>query len=121
MAKQNTKKQETVQETSQNSFWNLYGARMSKSGKRINISLCRSDEDGAREWGTVSVSLESEKTPVKVYDDYVFIKIKRLDIALDDEDEDEPEEPKPRPQIKTKTAKKPVKPQLIEDDNDMPF
>lgn len=119
MVKQNTKKQETQEASQTNSFWNLYGARMSKSGKRINISLCRSDEDGEREWGTVSVSLESEKSPVKVYDDYVFIKIKRLDIALDDEDEDE--EPKPRPQIKSKTAKKPVKPQPIEDDNDMPF
>lgn len=120
MAKTNAKKQGTVQETSQaNSFWNLYGARISKSGKRLNISLCRSDEDGEREWGTVSVSLESEKTPIKVYDNYVFIKVKRLDAPLDDEDE--PEEPKPRPQIKPKTTKKPVKPQPVEDGIYMPF
>ena len=118
MAKTNTKKQETVQETTQNSFWNLYGSRISKSGKRLNISLCRSNEDGEREWATVSISLDSEKTPIKVYDNYVFIKVKRLDAPLDEE---EPEEPKPRPQIKSKTAKKPVKPQPIEDDNDMPF
>ena len=121
MAKTNTKKQETVQETTQNSFWNLYGSRISKSGKRLNISLCRSNEDDEREWATVSISLESEKTPIKVYDNYVFIKVKRLDAPLDDEDEDEPEQPKPRLQLKPKTTKKPVKPQLIEDDNDMPF
>lgn len=120
MAKTNTKKQETVQETAQqNSFWNLYGSRISKSGKRLNISLCRSNEDGEREWATVSISLDSEKTPIKVYDNYVFIKVKRLDAPLDDEDE--PEEPKPRPQIKPKAVKKPVKPQPVEDDNDMPF
>jgi len=121
MAKTNTKKQETVQETTQNSFWNLYGSRISKSGKRLNISLCRSDEDGEREWATVSISLDSEKTPIKVYDNYVFIKVKRLDAPLDDEDEDEPEQPKPRPQLKPKAVKKPVKPQPVEDDNDMPF
>lgn len=121
MAKTNTKKQETVQETTQNSFWNLYGSRISKSCKRLNISLCRSNEDGEREWATVSISLYSEKTPIRVYDNYVYIKIKRLDAPLDDEDEDEPEQPKPRPQLKPKAVKKAVKPQPIEDDNDMPF
>lgn len=119
MAKTNTKKQETVQETAQNSFWNLYGSRISKSGKRLNISLCRSNEDDEREWATVSISLDSEKTPIKVYDNYVFIKVKRLDAPLDDEEE--PEEPKPRPQLKAKTTIKQIKPQPIEDDNDMPF
>ena len=92
MATQNTKqsnKPAAKQETSgTNSLFSIYGARLSKSGKRLNISLCRTGEDGKREWQTVSVRLDSETTPIKLKDEFAFIKIKRLDTnVLEDEEE----------------------------------
>lgn len=92
MATQNTKqsnKTATKQETSgTSSLFSIYGARLSKSGKRLNISLCRTGEDGVREWETLSIALDSKTTPIKLKDDFVFIKIKRLDTpVLEDEQE----------------------------------
>ena len=92
MATQNTKqsnKTATKQETSgTSSLFSIYGARLSKSGKRLNISLCRTGEDGKKEWQTVSISLDSNTTPIKLKDDFAFIKIKRLDTpVLEDEQE----------------------------------
>lgn len=96
MATQNTKKNSkttkaaTKQQASNASpLFAIYGARLSKSGKRLNISLCRTGEDGEREWETVSVRLDSDTTPIKLKDEFAFIKIKRLDTdVLEDEAEE---------------------------------
>ena len=74
-------------------MFNIYGARLSNSGKRWNISLVRGKDD-EREWQTLS--LDPKKTEgsciiKKVTDDEITLKIKVLK-PKDDEEEEEEEE-----------------------------
>ena len=80
MAK-STKK--TEQETK--SLFNIYGARVSKSGKYANISIVKNTGDD-REFETIPVDIEGKKVAVKVDKDFVYLKIKRLDVETDDVD-----------------------------------
>lgn len=83
---QSTKKTKTK-------LFGLYGARISESGKYINLSVVSGevDEDSGtdnREWATVLVKKKSKYVKVKVSSDTVTLTIPRLDVE-DEEDEDE--------------------------------
>ena len=67
------------------SLFNIYGARVSKSGKYANISIVKNTGDD-REFETIPVDIEGKKVAVKVDEDFVYLKIKRLDIETDDVD-----------------------------------
>lgn len=80
MATKKTKK-------SNNTLFSIYGARESNSGERVNISLVCGDED-SKQWATVSIKKKGGKIKVKLEDEFVTLKIPRLDVE-DEEDEDE--------------------------------
>lgn len=73
----------TEQETK--SLFNIYGARVSKSGKYANISIVKNTGDD-REFETIPVDIQGKKVAVKVDEDFVYLKIKRLDVETDDVD-----------------------------------
>ena len=79
MAKATKKAEETK------SLFNIYGARVSKSGKYANISIVKNIGDD-REFETIPVDIEGKKVAVKVDEDFVYLKIKRLDVETDDVD-----------------------------------
>ena len=75
-------------------LFGLYGARISESGKYINLSVVSGevDEDSGtdnRAWATVLVKKKSKYVKVKVSSDTVTLTIPRLDVEDEDEDEDE--------------------------------
>ena len=77
MATKQTKQKQTKQEQtkSDNALYSIYGARMSKSGKRVNVSLVKGNGD-EKQWASVSIALENDgKVKVKVKDDYAIIKV----------------------------------------------
>lgn len=76
-----TKKAE--QETK--SLFNIYGARISKSNNFANISIVKNIGD-ERVFETIPVNIKGKKVAVKVDEDFVYLKIKRLDIETDDVD-----------------------------------
>ena len=60
----------------ENKIWSIGGARLSKSGKRVNITLMCNGENGVQ-YGTSSISLEGTKVcKVKLDKDCVLLKIK---------------------------------------------
>ena len=73
----------TEQETK--SLFNIYGARVSKSGKYANISIVKNTGD-EKVFETIPVKLNGGKVAVKVDEDFVYFKIKRLDVETDDVD-----------------------------------
>lgn len=78
---------------SKQKLYGLYGARISESGKYVNLSVVSGelDEDSgvdSREWGTVIVKKKGKYVKVKVSPTAVTLTIPRLD-AEEDEDEDE--------------------------------
>lgn len=83
-----TKKKETKQDSG-NALFTVYGARLSKSGERVNVSLVRGKDD-AKEWATISVKMgESDaKVKAKIEGDFAYIKIPMLkqDAKKDDAD-----------------------------------
>lgn len=87
-----TKKAKTAKK-SNNTLFSIYGARESNSGERVNISLVCGDED-SKQWATVSIKKKGGKIKVKLDDEFVTLKIPRLDVEdeEDEEDEDEDEE-----------------------------
>lgn len=88
MAKKETKKQETKQDNG-NTLFTVYGARLSKSGERVNVSLVRGKDD-AKEWATISVKIgkSDAKVKAKIEGDFAYIKIPMLkqDAKKDDAD-----------------------------------
>lgn len=72
---------------SNNTLFSIYGARESNSGERVNISLVCGDEK-SKQWATVSIKKKGGKIKVKLDDEFVTLKIPRLDVK-DEEDEDE--------------------------------
>ena len=87
--KMTTKKAKTKK--SNNTLFSIYGARESNSGERVNISLVCGDEK-SKQWATVSIKKKGGKVKVKLDDEFVTLKIPRLDVENEDEDEDEEDE-----------------------------
>lgn len=79
------KKKETKQDN--NALFTVYGARLSKSGERVNVSLVRGKDD-AKEWATISVKMNKSnaKVKAKIEGDFAYIKIPML--KQDNEDAD---------------------------------
>lgn len=75
---------------SNNTLFSIYGARESNSGERVNISLVCGDEK-SKQWATVSIKKKGGKIKVKLDDEFVTLKIPRLDVK-DEDEEDEDEE-----------------------------
>ena len=96
MAKSNNQSTKKTTKKSKTKLFGLYGARISESGKYINLSVVSGevDEDSGtdnREWATVLVKKKSKYVKVKVSSDTVTLTIPRLDVE-DEEDEDEDED-----------------------------
>ena len=89
-----TKKAKTAKtaKKSTNTLFSIYGARESNSGERVNISLVCGEED-SKQWATVSIKKKGGKIKVKLDDEFVTLKIPRLDVE-DEEDEDKEDEDK---------------------------
>lgn len=85
--KKSTKKAKTAKKSNNNTLFSIYGARESNSGERVNISLVCGDED-SKQWATVSIKKKGGKIKVKLEDEFVTLKIPRLDVE-DEEGEDE--------------------------------
>ena len=61
-----------------NKLFTIYGARMSKDGTRVNVSLINTEGDET-EWAMCSIAKKGKgKTKVKVEDKYVFVAIPLL-------------------------------------------
>ena len=84
--KKSTKKAKTAKK-SNNTLFSIYGARESNSGERVNISLVCGDED-SKQWATVSIKKKGGKIKVKLEDEFVTLKIPRLDVEDEDEDDE---------------------------------
>ena len=94
MAKSNNQSTKKTTKKTKTKLFGLYGARISESGKYINLSVVSGevDEDSGsdnREWATVLVKKKSKYVKVKVSSDTVTLTIPRLDVENEDEDEDE--------------------------------
>ena len=94
MAKSNNQSTKKATKKTKTKLFGLYGARISESGKYINLSVVSGevDEDSGtdnREWATVLVKKKSKYVKVKVSSDTVTLTIPRLDVEDEDEDEDE--------------------------------
>ena len=94
MAKSNNQSTKKITKKTKTKLFGLYGARISESGKYINLSVVSGevDEDSGtdnREWATVLVKKKSKYVKVKVSTDTVTLTIPRLDVEDEDEDEDE--------------------------------
>ena len=84
-----TSKKSTTKKTKSNPLFSIYGARKSKSGKRVNISILTGEGDDIQ-WGTISLPEDGSRSiKVKVTDIDVKITIPRVDIGNEDEDEEE--------------------------------
>ena len=89
--------------------FSIYGARVSSSGKYVNVTLIQG-EDENKSYRNALVKIKGKYIGVKVKDDSVVLTIPRLDVENEEEEEEE-EEDKNSP-LK---GKKPVK------DEDLPF
>ena len=94
MAKSNNQSTKKTTKKTKTKLFGLYGARISESGKYINLSVVSGevDEDSGsdnREWATVLVKKKSKYVKVKVSSDTVTLTIPRLDVEDEDEDEDD--------------------------------
>ena len=87
-----TKKAKTAKtaKKSNNTLFSIYGARESNSGERVNISLVCGEED-SKQWATVSIKKKGGKIKVKLDDEFVTLKIPRLDVEDEEDEEDEDE------------------------------
>lgn len=91
MATKKTTKKTTQKESStENStkLFSIYGARMSQSGERVNVSIL-TGKDEEVEWGCISINLKSKNVKVKVTDYDVVLHIPRVDIKDDEEEEED--------------------------------
>ena len=78
------------QKKNNTNLYSVYGARISASGKYVNLSLVNGEDD-EKEWATACVKKKGKYIKVKVNDDTIVLTIPRLDVE-DDEDEDEDED-----------------------------
>ena len=88
--KKSTKKAKTAKKNN-NTLFSIYGARESNSGERVNISLVCGEED-SKQWATVSIKKKGGKIKVKLDDEFVTLKIPRLDVEDEENEEDEEDE-----------------------------
>ena len=85
--------------------FSVYGARVSASGKYVNLTLVQGEDDD-KTYRNALVKIKGKYIGVKIKDDSVILTIPRLD-AEDEEEEEEEEKPL--------TGKKPV------NEEDLPF
>lgn len=72
----------------QTTLYSIYGARPSKDGKRVNLSIVTGEGD-ARRWGTISIKLDNNsKVHVEMNDNDVLVKVPLL-VDSKDEDQDD--------------------------------
>lgn len=57
-----------------NKLFNIYGARNSKDGKRINISLISTDEKDNVTYGTITIKKDDPKLIIKEKGVYIAVK-----------------------------------------------
>lgn len=90
--KKTAKKTQATPKTKSNPLYSIYGARMSKSGERVNISILTGKDE--IQWATISINPETSRSVkvTKITDIDVTLKIPRVDIAEDDEEEEEDDE-----------------------------
>ncbi len=71
MAKKETK--------TQNSLYTIYGARLSKDEKRVNLSIVCGEDN--KKWGTISIKLgnTTTKTKATIKDGFAYIKVPVLE------------------------------------------
>ena len=91
MATKKSAKKAKIAKKSNNTLFSIYGARESNSGERVNISLVCGDED-SKQWATVSIKKKGGKIKVKLEDEFVTLKIPRLDVEDEEDEEDEDDE-----------------------------
>ena len=76
----------TKNKTTNKKFHSIYGARLSKAGNHVNITLVSGEKDN-REWVNCSVKIDSQsRISAKVKDGFAYIKIPML------QDQEESEE-----------------------------
>lgn len=80
----------TKKETKAQNLFTIYGARLSKDEKRVNITIV-TGEDEAKQWGNISVKLGATNTKTKavIKDGYAFIKVPLLEDKKDEIKDDE--------------------------------
>lgn len=76
-----------------NPLYSIYGARESKSGERINISILTGRDDNIK-WGTISLPKDGGRNVKikKITDIDVTIVIPRVDIDSEETEEEEDDE-----------------------------
>lgn len=74
-----TNKQTNKQTKSESTLYSVYGARISKSGERVNVSLVKGKNDD-KQWACVSVKLDNPdgKVQAQVKNGFAYIKIPLL-------------------------------------------
>lgn len=89
MAKQTTKQTKETKKENDNSLFTVYGARLSKSGERVNVSLVRGKDD-ARQWASISVKIgkSDAKIKAKIDGDFALIKIPMLKPKEEDDNDE---------------------------------
>lgn len=88
--KKETKKTQKTEKKNNNALFSVYGARLSKSGERVNVSLVRGKDDN-KEWATISIKLgeSSSKVKARIKDDLAYLKIPMLQVEEDDEEDND--------------------------------
>ena len=66
-------------------LYSIYGAKESKSGKRVNITLITNDGEN-KQFATVSLNKKGGVVKVKMTDDVVILTIPRLDVEYEADD-----------------------------------
>lgn len=113
MKKSNPKSKKSNQRQS-TPLYSVYGARISKSKKFVNVSLVNGEEDD-KQWATACVSKKGKYVKVKVTEDAVILTIPRLDVEDEEDEEDEDEEDEEDDKPLTDEGLKPV------NEDDLPF
>ena len=83
----------TQKSSKSNPLYSIYGARESKSGERINISILTGRDDNIK-WGTISLPKDGGRNVKikKITDIDVTITIPRVDVDSEGEEEEEDDE-----------------------------
>ena len=86
--KQTTKETKETKKKNGNALFTVYGARLSKSGERVNVSLVRG-KDEAKEWATISVKMgkSDAKVKAKIDGDFALFKIPMLKPKEEDDND----------------------------------
>lgn len=74
-------------EEANNNLLSIFGARVSKDGKKLVLTLCKGEKE-AREWFTACIKLDnSQKTHAKVEEDgqHALIKVTMLSDNADND------------------------------------